>query len=632
MDDHGFRARLRYAFDRSMAAGPIALVGWLGLVSLLIVLLAAIVVASFRIAPAGSPPMSFVESIWVTLMRALDPGNVGGDQGWSFRIVGLVVTLAGIFVVSALIGVIGTGLQSKLDQLRKGRSLVLEQDHTIIFNWTDAIFDVIAQLVIANESRTEPRIVIMADRDKVAMEDEIAAKVKHHGNSKIICRSGDPTDLYDLAIVNPHTCRSIIILSPESEDADASVIKTILALVNDPDRRKMPYRIAAEVRESANAEVARMVGGPEVQLVLGDDLISRIMVQSTRQASLSSVYTELLDFEGCEIYAVEQPALDGKRFDEAQLHYDSCSLIGLCTADGAVLINPSGETILQPGGRAILIAEDDDQIRSSPPPEGAGASAAPDRSSPQRAAERTLLFGWNRRAPIIAVELARYMAPGSHLTIAADMPTIEEDAAALVAAGSGLSIELKRIDTSRRAAIEGLDPASYDHILVLGYSDTMAAHGADTRTLITLLHLRAIREATGRTMNIVSEVIDVRNLPLARLTRIDDFVVSSRLVSLMLTQASENEYMERIFGDLLDEQGSEIYLRPASSYVPLGQRCSFYDVARAAAARGEVAIGHHLLSPGEDAAHSLRGIIVNPVKSGPVVYDDSDRIIVLARS
>ena len=72
---------------------------------------------------------------------------------------------------------INTGLEGKLDELRKGRSLVLEQDHTIIFNWSPSIFDVISELVIANESRRKPRIVVMADRDKVEMEDEIAAKV-----------------------------------------------------------------------------------------------------------------------------------------------------------------------------------------------------------------------------------------------------------------------------------------------------------------------------------------------------------------------------------------------------------------------------------------------------------------------
>lgn len=632
MDKHGLWARLRYAFDRSMTAGTIALIGWLALVSLGIVLFAAGFVTATRIAPTGSGPLDFVESLWVSLMRALDPGNVGGDQGWAFRLVSLVVTLAGIFIVSALIGIISTGFQAKLDQLRKGRSLVLEQDHTIILNWSEAIFDVIAQLVIANESRVRPRIVIMADRDKVGMEDEIAARGLDLRNSRIICRSGDPTDLYDLAIVNPRTCRSIVILSPDKPDADAFVIKTVLALVNGPGRREAPYRIAAEIRHIDNAEVARVVGGGEVQLVLADELISRIMVQSTRQSSLSNVYTELLDFEGCEIYAVAQPEIVGKSFGEALLDYETSSLIGLCGADGTAMINPPPATMIGTEMKAILIAEDDERIQIAPQPELSTAEVPPIGDDQRHEPERTLMLGWNRRAPIIVVELARYMPAGSIITIAADTPQIEQDVARLALEDTNLQAELKRIDTSRRSQIETLEPLSYDHVLVLGYSDEMVAHAADTRTLVTLLHLRAIREATGKSMNIVSEVIDVRNLALAQLTRIDDFVVSSKLVSLMLTQASENPYLEQIFRDLLDEEGSEIYLRPASCYVELGRERTFYEVVRAATLRGEVAIGHHIDRPGWNAVSSPTGIVVNPPKSGRHIYTENDRIIVLARN
>ena len=68
--------------------------------------------------------------------------------------------------------------------------------------------------------------------------------------------------------------------------------------------------------------MARVVGGSEVQLVLADDLISRIVVHSSRQAGLSAVYSELLDFDGCEIYTAEQPSLVGKSFDEAVMAYE----------------------------------------------------------------------------------------------------------------------------------------------------------------------------------------------------------------------------------------------------------------------------------------------------------------------
>jgi ion channel POLLUX/CASTOR len=631
MDNRGLKARLRYAFDKSMAAGTIALIGWLALVALVLVSVAAALVAIAGIEPAGDEPMGFVEAFWASLMRTLDPGTMGDDQGWDFRLVMLAVTLTGVSIVAVLIGLITTGIRSKLDQLRKGRSLVLEEDHTIIFNWSEAIFEVVSQLAIANESRFRPRIVIMADRDKVEMEEEIAAKVPKLKNSKVICRTGDPTDLYDIHIVNPQESRSIIILSPETDDPDPSVIKTILSLVSDPQRRKAPYRIAAEIREKDNVEIARVVGEGEVQLVLADDVISRIVVQSTRQPGLSTVYTELLDFEGCEIYAVPQPGIEGTHFGEALLHFETCSLIGLCDSDGQVSLNPPMDRVIAADDKILLIAEDDELIETVEPPEDSAPISLPVEKPDARAPERTLLFGWNRLAPMITNELSRYMAPGSLLTVAAaETDQIEKEIAGLKLAGAKLEIEVKRVDTSRRPQVEALDPVSYDHVMVLGYSERMAPQAADTRTLVTLLHLRAIRDAAQETMNIVSEVIDVRNVALAELTRVDDFVVSSKLVSLMLAQSSENEYLEWIFKDLLDEQGSEIYLKPALDYVPLDREVTFYDVVRAGAMRGEVAIGHHLTSSGTPEGRS-GGVVVNPVKSETMTYVEGDRIIVIAR-
>ncbi len=471
----------------------------------------------------------------------------------------------------------------------------------------------------------------MADRDKVEMEDEIAGKVGDLKNTRIICRSGDPTDLYDIGIANPRTCRSAIILSPEIDDPDPCVIKTVLALVNDPERRAEPYVIAAEIRDVANAEVARVVGGSEVQLVLADDLIARIMVQSTRQPGLSGVYTELLDFDGCEIYAIEQPALTGKTFGEAIMAYESSSLIGLCGEDGVVALNPAMDTVITADMKAILIAEDDDRIETATPPASVGATNPPPPRAAAPPAERTLLIGWNRRAPMVALELSRYVGPGSLLTIAADTPELDEEVAALELAGENLRVELKQVDTGRAADIAGLDPLSYDHVLVLGYSDHMAAQPADTRTLVTLLHLRRVAEAADRSMSVVSEMIDVRNRALAEVTRVDDFVVSNKLVSLMLAQASENEHLEAIFKDLLDEEGSEICLKPASDYVPVGESSTFYAVASAAAARGEVAIGHHRAGGADDSGRGLGGVIVNPTKSEAITYSAEDRVIVIAR-
>ncbi|MER8631159.1 hypothetical protein NKH55_15470 [Mesorhizobium opportunistum] len=623
--------RLRYGFDKSMAAGPIALIGWLAVVSLLIIIAAAALLAVTRIAPEGGEPLNFFEAFWESLMRTLDSGTMGGDTGWAFRLVMLVVTLAGIFVVSALIGVLSAGVDGKLDELRKGRSRVLEADHTIILNWSPSIFDVISELVIANASRRRPRIVVMANMDKVAMEDEIAAKVGKLGNTRIICRSGDPTDLYDLAIVNPQTSRSVIVLSPEGDDPDSQVIKTVLALVNDPNRRTDPYNIAAEIRDGKNAEVARVVGGAEVQLVLADQLISRIVVHSSRQSGLSGVYSELLDFDGCEIYTTGQPELTGKTFGEAVMAYEHCALIGLCDPQGRVDLNPSSDLVIGKDMRAIIIAEDDAAIKQGGTGIKIDAAAIHGPRPIETKPERMLILGWNRRGPIITYELSRYVAPGSILTIAADTPGLEQEVAGLMVASDNLSVECRITDTSSSAALASLDVPSYDHVLVLGYSETMAAQPADTRTLVTLLHLRKIADDAGLHISIVSEMIDVRNRELAAVTKADDFVVSNRLVSLMLAQASENQHLAAIFDDLLDEKGSEIYMRPVADYVAIDQPLTFWTIAESARLRGEIAIGYRRIRTGDADQRALGGVIVNPLKSEALAYHPEDRIIVLAR-
>jgi len=419
---------------------------------------------------------------------------------------------------------------------------------------------------------------------------------------------------------------------PEGDDPDSQVIKSVLALVNDPNRRKAQYQIAAEIRDSANADVARAVGGDEMQLVLADDLISRIVVHSSRQSGLSGVYSELLDFDGCEIYTAEQPDVTGKTFGEVVSAYDTSTPIGLCDEAGKISLNPPADTVIKATDRLVIISEDDASIKVSGSKPAIDESAIlapqPRTSSP----ERTLILGWNRRGPIIAHELSRYVAPGSELVIAADTPELrDENREPLAIHGDNLKVVFQLIDTSNRQNLDNLDIPSFNHVLVLGYSDHFAAQPADTRTLITLLHIRKIAEKAGRHISVVSEMIDVRNRELAEVTRADDFVVSNKLVSLMLAQASENRSMAAIFDELLDEEGSEIYMRPASDYVPLGKPVTFHTVTEAAKRRGEVALGHRMVRSGSKDPRNLGGVIINPTKTEAVNYIETDRIIVLAQ-
>ena len=159
-----------------------------------------------------------------------------GDQGpWRYVLTMLVLTIGGLFVVSALIGVIAAGIDARIAQLQRGRSLVLESDHTVILGWSESIFTILSELSIANESRRRPVVVVLSERDKVEMEEEIRAKLPDLRGTRVVCRSGSPMDIDELAITSHHTARSVILLAPDSEDPDAEVIKTLLALTHGSD-------------------------------------------------------------------------------------------------------------------------------------------------------------------------------------------------------------------------------------------------------------------------------------------------------------------------------------------------------------------------------------------------------------
>ena len=124
-------------------------------------------------------------------------------------------------------------------------------------------------------------------------------------------------------------------------------------------------------------------------------------------------------------------------------------------------------------------------------------------------------------------------------------------------------------------------------------------------------------------------MLDIRNRALAEVTRADDFIVSDKLVSLMLSQVSENKQLNAVFADIFDPEGSEIYLKLASNYVSVGEPVNFYTVVEAARRKGEVTLGYRLRAHAGDASKAY-GVVVNPNKRETVTFSEWDRIILLA--
>ncbi|UUU38865.1 CASTOR/POLLUX-related putative ion channel [Streptomyces sp. NBC_00162] len=631
------RLRLRYRFDNLVAGGTAALIGWLAVACLVVVVPAsAVLVWADRSTPTTLSGR--LTAVWVSVGQTLKIGGAVGSP--LYVLASVALALVGLLFVSALVSLITTGINRRIMSLRLGHSTVLEAGHTVVLGWSDQIFPVAGELVAANANQRRSAIAVLAPKDKVEMEDELSTRIDDRGRTRIICRNGSTTDPTELVRVSPRTAKAVLVLPPDGEAGDAHVVKTLLAL-NAAVPEAGDAVVVAAVRDTRNHVTARLAAGPGGHVLCVDDIIARLLVQTARQPGLSLVYQELLDFAGDEFYTVPAGDLAGRAFGEALLSFATSCVVGLLHADGGVALNPDPGATIGASDRIIVISQDDDTaVRAdvaSCVDEDAIVTARP--RIPR--AERLLLLGWNRRAPYIVDQLDQYVSPGSVLDVVA---LDEGDGGGCTAATRRrLEVAFHGGDITDPRVLAKLDVPSYDSVIVIGEADPVATATtvsapptdteeslADNRTLVTLLHLRAIAEAAQRELILTTEMSDDGNRLLAPAREGADFIVSGRLISVLMTQISESRYLADVFEELFDAEGSEFHLKPAADYVRAGHEVSFGTLVESARRRRECAVGYRLRA--QTATGPAYGLRINPDKRERVRLCEGDWLIVLAES
>ncbi|MFD7701785.1 NAD-binding lipoprotein [Streptomyces caelestis] len=624
-----FGDRARYWFDSTLTRGASALVGWMALLCLAVVVPAsAVLVWTDPEAPASLTDR--FAQVWRLTGETL---RLGGSTGTPLRVtMSLLLALVALLYVSTLVGLITTALTERLTALRRGRSTVLEQGHAVVLGWSEQVFTVVGELVAANANQRRAAVAVLADRDKTAMEEALSTKVGPGGRTRLICRSGPTTDPAVLGLTSPKTAGVVLVMPHDEPDADAEVVKTLLALrAALPGETALPPVVAA-VRDDRYRLAARLAAGPGGVVLESDTVTARLIVQAARRPGLSLVHQELLDFAGDEFYLIAEPALAGRPFGDALLSYPTSSVVGVVRS-GTPLLNPPGRTLLAADDLLVVISRDDDTAWRGDcaelVEEGAMASGPP---TPTRA-ERVLLLGWNRRAPLMVDQLRRRARPGSVVDVVTDgdEATVRQVDEADADGGAGLTLTLHHGDVTRPETLRRLDVHSYDSVIVLGQDPApgQPPDEPDNRTLVTLLLLRRLEEATGRDLPVVTELIDDRNRVLAPIGPGADVIISGKLIGLLMAQISQNRHLAAVFEKLFSADGAGVRLRPAGDYVLPGCEASFATVVAAARRRGECAIGYR--SHDDSSARPGHGVRINPPKAERRRWTAADEVVVIGK-
>jgi len=627
-----FGMKLHYALDNQMVK-PWSSFLLIGIMALIIVIVGGV----FNV--VSDAESTYAEGCWLTWKYLMDP-SAHADAGGMARIPGVVLSLIGLFVMAMLLGFVFDLITVNMDELRKGKSIVVEKEHTLILGWSEKLFTILEEICDANESRpdgtTGAPIVILSDTlDKETMEAELADRIEDRKGSRIICRTGSPMIGGDLMKVAAPSARNVIVLCEDEGNAsraDSAVLRVVLSLTSLLTAASEAH-IVAEIRDIDSDPLLGLVGQDRVETVVSHDIIGRLMVMGVRQPGLTMVYDAILGFEGDEFYMEEWPEAVGLPFRVLPEHFIDAIPIGIKTADGVVLLKPNMDRPVEAGEEIVVIAEDDDtysfQQSTCEVPEG------PPKNPQSRSPERMLLIGWRRDVRDMFKLIDELVAPGSEIHVYAPLD-VDSRNNQLIEEGFSPEDDLQccklihHVGNARRyleMAFKTLpDGLEFTSCLICADEDSEddPMH-SDSQCISNLLLFRDIqmkaKAMDGRSAEdlarmakacpVLCEILDPRTqdsiATSAALKNISDFVQSNKMVSRVIAMVSEERSVNTILDEMMGGSGAGLELKSAELYMHPQEQLSFLQLCKRCHDCNEVLLGYQTL-PVADPENT----IINP--------------------
>ncbi|KAK8563191.1 hypothetical protein V6N12_011246 [Hibiscus sabdariffa] len=613
---------------------------------------------------------SLTEALWLSWTFVADSGNHADSVGIGPRIVSVSISSGGMLISAMMLGLVSDAISEKVDSLRKGKSEVIEKNHTLILGWSDKLGSLLKQLAIANKSVGGGVVVVLAERDKEEMEMDIAKLEFDFMGTSVICRSGSPLILADLKKVSVSKARAIIVLASDenADQSDARALRVVLSLTGV--KEGLRGHVVVEMSDLDNEPLVKLVGGDLIETVVAHDVIGRLMIQCALQPGLAQIWEDILGFENDEFYIKRWPQLDGMQFEEVLISFPDAIPCGVKVAadNGKIIINPDDNYVLKEGDEVLVIAEDDDTYAPGPLPEVRRVSF-PEVPELPKYPERILFCGWRRDIHDMIMVLEAFLAPGSELWMFNEV-TEKEREMKLIDGGldiSGLEniklvhregnaylvlLLLNSIVLVTTPVVSQLITNSKGQILILADEslEDSVVH-SDSRSLATLLLIRDIQskrlpykdtkstslrfagfshsswiremqQASDKSI-IISEILDSRTRNLVSVSRISDYVLSNELVSMALAMVAEDKQINRVLEELFAEEGNEMCIKPAEFYLFDQEELCFYEIMARGRRRKEIVIGYRL-------ANSERAVINPPRKSELRKWSLDDVFVVIA--
>ncbi len=652
--NHPFKMRLRYGIDNFMSRGSSSI-----FVALLILFLGGFLImvllrsiANFLLPDETLSSWSEIPwRVYVAVMEG-SAAETDGDSNWLAKLSSVIAVLIGLILFSSMVAFITSVFKAKLDELRRGRSLVLEEDHTLILGFGDRILEVIRELIEANESEPDAAIVILAENDKEEMDNLIRDNITDFATTRIITRSGIVTNINNLKKVMAENAKSIIIINsaenwrPEKEKnlADALVLKSIMSIIAVCDGGDHPP-IVCEIHSDRDRDLAENISKGTVKALNEVSVLSRMIAQlALSRNGLSVVYGDMVGFDGNEFYFYQPDNGWGGEltFGESLNRFKSSTPMGIHTANGDIILNPKKDTPITDEDQLIVFAEDDSTIFYFNKPVYNPKTNEIPTSDSQPASHRVALLNWTTKTAIIIEKLCSYLADGSEIYtfVSSKLSEMDHCKAYLEKAYPKIKIHIKEMDLNDLEKLDEIEPQDFDSIVILSTGGNTIEE-MDAYVISLLIRIRQIllskieqeNNSSKEWPKLITEVMDSENIDIILNSGVEDFMVSNQFVSQIMAQVSEEPMALDVYDDLFQAEGSELYIKPASFYFDFSDKDSitvqYGECMHAASLREEVILGLQIHADQKDK-DKMFGIVLIPNKNEEFTLTRHDGLIALA--
>jgi ion channel POLLUX/CASTOR len=619
--------RLRYFLENLLSKGVFSQIFFLSVISTLIILFGTSLI--YFLSPTEYAPSTFLELCYWLFVRLIDPGTFVEDKGFFLRFVTVFVTFTGIFVFSILLGLIVSQIQRLIEKLKLGKTDVPEKNHYIILGWSPKIFSLLIELSQAHIHHKIPVIVILTNKKKAHLEEEISRECKNI-RARIVIRNGNTSDILILSKLGINEAKSIMIFDDPDDLDDVKTIKSALIIIKNPNRKKEAYNIVVESNNPDSKELLEGFHLDEIKVVIGNQIMSRLLVQTVRFPALSNIVNELFSFKGNEFYVVKNNAPINTKFIDLIDKFVKGIPVGVLRENGKkeYIINPDHNLEVQVGDKIILLAQSYDDASyfdANLTCLDKDAKSQIIEDFQKKSKKELIIIGYNEKLSFIIDELYKYYNDTNiAISVFVNGGSYKEDTRIIELKNKYPKIYITFFTEINQELLTDMELNENKKLIILiddSNFDKAGYEDIDTYTMLIILKIRKILHEIGDSeeFDFISELLSIRNRTFADILNVNNYFISHQLLSMyfshLLLDRLASDFIENVFSP----GGNDIYIVPVKKYINK-DKIRFGDLLKYSCYRKEIVLG---------IIDTNNEVHLNPNNNEMINFKEDDQIIVL---